>query len=77
MFSFNFIFRQASYQHEPVSPVKKITATKAKTPIKMKPRPQGVDFEEIDVRKILKPLSHSKYIKVRKKIEEIQRPKYD
>ena len=68
VFLFNFIFRQASYQeqHEPVSPVKKITATKVKTPIKMKPRPQGVDFEEIDVRKILKPLSHSKYIKVRK-----------
>ena len=68
VFLFNFMFRQASYQeqHEPVSPVKKLTATKVKTPIKMKPRPQGVDFEEIDVRKILKPLSHSKYIKVRK-----------
>ena len=68
VFLFNFLFRQASYQeqHEPVSPVKKLTATKVKTPIKMKPRPQGVDFEEIDVRKILKPLSHSKYIKVRK-----------
>ena len=68
MFLFNFIFRQASYQeqHEPVSPVKKLTATKVKTPIKMKPRPHGVDFEEIDVRKILKPFSHSKYIKVRK-----------
>jgi hypothetical protein len=47
--------------------VKKLTATKVKTPIKMKPRPHGVDFEEIDVRKILKPFSHSKYIKVRKK----------
>ena len=68
MFLFNFIIRQASYQeqHEPVSPVKKLTATKVKTPIKMKPRPHGVDFEEIDVRKILKPFSHSKYIKVRK-----------
>ena len=50
-----------------MSPVKKLTATKVKTPIKMKPRPHGVDFEEIDVRKILKPFSHSKYIKVRKK----------
>ena len=49
-----------------MSPVKKLTATKVKTPIKMKPRPHGVDFEEIDVRKILKPFSHSKYIKGRK-----------
>ena len=33
------------------------------TPIKMKPKPLNLDFEEIDARKILKPLSHAKYIK--------------
>ena len=33
------------------------------SPIKMKPKPIGLDFDEVDVRKILRPLSHSKYIK--------------
>ena len=33
------------------------------SPIKMKPKPSGLDFDEIDVRKILRPLSHAKYIK--------------
>lgn len=29
---------------------------------RMKPKPSGVDFEEVDARDILKPLSHDKYI---------------
>ncbi len=33
------------------------------SPIKMKPRPLGFDYEEIDARKILKPQSHHKYIR--------------
>ena len=32
------------------------------TPIKMKPKPLGLDFAEVDARKILKPFSHDKYI---------------
>ena len=32
------------------------------TPVKMKPKPVGFDFDEVDVRKILRPNSHSKYI---------------
>ncbi len=32
------------------------------SPIKMRPKPSGLDFEEVDARKILRPLSHSKYI---------------
>ena len=53
------IFRQKSY-HQPE------LSTKSRTPIKMKDRPHGVDFEEIDSGKILNPLSHSKYIRVSK-----------
>ena len=32
------------------------------TPVKMKPKPAGIEFDEVDVRKILRPNSHSKYI---------------
>eukprot|EP00094_Tigriopus_californicus_P002821 TCALIF_02720-PA protein Name:"Similar to sox17a-b Transcription factor Sox-17-alpha-B (Xenopus laevis)" AED:0.27 eAED:0.29 QI:0/0.5/0.4/0.8/0.5/0.8/5/0/1615 len=34
-----------------------------KSVTKMKPKPSGVDFEEVDARDILKPLSHDKYIR--------------
>ena len=56
--------RQANY-NEPVKKISPAAAKILKSPIKMKPRPHGVDFEEVDVRKILRPLSHSKYIKVK------------
>ena len=50
--------RQAFYQQ----PIKKVTSPKIRgSPIKMKPK--TLDFEEIDVRKILKPMSHGKYIR--------------
>ena len=45
-----------------VSPNKKQPRAKG-TPIKMKPKPLHLDFEEVDARKILKPFSHGKYIK--------------
>ena len=56
--------RQRFYQ-QPAAPVKKIVPKAAVkvSPIKMKPKPVGLDFEEIDARKILKPMSHAKYIK--------------
>ena len=56
--------RQSNYS-EQVKKIPAVTAKMLKSPIKMKPRPHGIDFEEVDVRKILKPLSHSKYIKVK------------
>jgi hypothetical protein len=53
--------RQAFHQKPlvPKSPLKGVRGS----PIKMKPRAIGLDFEEIDARKILKPFSHAKYIK--------------
>ncbi len=32
------------------------------SPVKMRPKPSGLDFEEVDARRILRPLSHAKYI---------------
>ena len=57
--------RQTNYNEPPVKKISPAAAKMMKSPIKMKPRPHGVDFEEVDVRKILRPLSHSKYIKVK------------
>ena len=34
------------------------------TPVKMKPKPAGFEFDEVDVSKILRPNSHRKYIQV-------------
>ena len=57
--------RQRFYQQPASSPVKKVVPKAAVkvSPIKMKPKPVGLDFEEIDARKILRPMSHAKYIK--------------
>lgn len=56
--------RQAFYQQRPQQEIaKKIHPVVRPSPIKMKPKPLGLDFEEVDARKILKPMSHAKYIK--------------
>ena len=54
--------RQPLNEVQPVSPNKRPNKAKG-TPIKMKPKPLNLDFEEVDARKILKPFSHGKYIK--------------
>lgn len=56
------------YPRQPLNEVQpSLSPNKAKrpkgTPIKMKPKPMHLDFEEVDARKILKPFSHGKYIK--------------
>ncbi len=45
-----------------VSPLKNAGTGIRNSPIKMKPKPIGFDFAEVDARKILKPFSHDKYI---------------
>ena len=52
--------RQNFYQQTQKKIVPKVARG---SPIKMKPKPSGLDFEEVDARKILKPMSHAKYIK--------------
>ena len=44
------------------SPVKPLGNVVRNSPIRMKPKPIGFEFAEIDARKILKPSSHDKYI---------------
>ena len=52
--------RQPQKRFQKQSPAKPIA--ERRTPVKMKPKPIGFDFDEVDVRKILRPNSHSKYI---------------
>ncbi len=54
--------RQSMFQQPLKKIIPKATGVRG-SPIKMKPKPSGLDFDEIDVRKILKPLSHAKYIR--------------
>ena len=53
--------RQQHQQQHSGGAMRRTLGGKHASPIKMKPRPSG-DFEEIDARRILRPLSHDKYI---------------
>ena len=45
------------------SPIKPIAGNVVRnSPIRMKPKPIGFEFDEIEARQILRPFSHDKYI---------------